>query len=51
MEDMAVDFGWSLDDFWEEEPLTQEELDAERRSQEQEARDSMIGEMYAAQWE
>ena len=50
MEDMAMDFGWSLDDFWEEEPLTQEELDAERRSMEQAAREDMIGEMYASQF-
>ena len=47
---MAMDFGWSLDDFWEEEPLTQEELDAERRSMEQAAREDMIGEMYASQF-
>ena len=51
MEDMAADFGWDL--FDEEEgfstPLTSEEVEAERRSQEQEARDSMMGEMYAAQ--
>lgn len=50
MEDMAIDFGWSLDDSWEEEPLNQEELDAERRSMKQEAIDSMVGEMYASQW-
>jgi len=52
MEDMAADFGWDL--FDEEEgfstPLTSEEVEAERRSQEQEARDSMIGEMYNAQY-
>lgn len=52
MEDMAADFGWTL--FDEEEgfyvPLTSEEVEAERRSMEQEARDSMIGEMYASQW-
>ena len=48
MEDMAQDFGWSMDDFWEEEELTPEELEAERRSLAQQARDEMIGEMYNA---
>jgi hypothetical protein len=52
MEDMAADFGWDL--FDEEEgfnvPLTSEEVEAERRSMEQEARDSMIGEMYNARY-
>lgn len=52
MEDMAVDFGWDIFEDDEEffAPLTSEEVEAERRSQEQEARDSMIGEMYASQW-
>lgn len=52
MEDMAADFGWDL--FDEEEgfyvPLTSEEVEAERRSQEQEARDAFIGEMYNARF-
>ena len=50
MEDMAEDFGWSLDDFWEEEPLTPEEEAAQRRSDERQAREEMIGEMYASQF-
>lgn len=50
MEDMAEDFGWSLDDFWEEEPLTPEEEAAERRSLEQQAREEMLGEMYNARF-
>lgn len=50
MEDMAADFGWSLDDFWEEEPLTPEEEAAQRRSDERQAREEMIGEMYASQF-
>ena len=40
----------SNDFFFDEEPMTPEEEAAERRSQEQEARDSMMGEMYAAQY-
>jgi len=50
MEDMAMDFGWSMDDFWEQVPLTPEEEEADRRSLEQAARDDMIGEMYAARY-
>jgi len=49
MEDMAKDYGWSMDDFSEEAP-TPEELAAEERSQRQMIRDEEIGEMYAAQW-
>ncbi len=40
----------SNDFFFDEEPMTPEEEAAERRSQEQEARDSMMGEMYNAQY-
>jgi len=50
MEDMAQDFGWSLDDFWEEEPLTPEEAAAEERSQRQMIHDEAIGEMYASRY-
>jgi hypothetical protein len=50
MEDMAMDFGWSMEDFWEQEPLTPEEEEADRRSLEQAARDDMVGEMYAARY-
>lgn len=32
MEDMAEDFGWSLDDFWEDELLTPEEQAAQDRA-------------------
>ena len=48
MEDMAADYGWSLDDF--DDAPTPEELEAEERSQRQMIRDEEIGEMYAAQW-
>jgi len=46
MDNMAEDFNWSMDDFWEDEPLTPEEEEAARRSLDQQARDAMIGEMY-----
>jgi hypothetical protein len=49
MEDMAQDYGWSMDDFFEE-ALTPEELAAEERSQLQMIRDEQIGEMYSAQF-
>jgi hypothetical protein len=52
MEDMAKDFGWSMDDFfWDEEPLTPEQREAEERSIRQMSDDEMIGEMYAAQFD
>lgn len=52
MEDMAQDFGWSLDDdlLWEPEAPTAEELAAEERSQRQMILDSEIGEMYASRY-
>jgi hypothetical protein len=50
MEDMAQDFGWDLDDFWEEEILTPEEQAASDRAQARIAHEEMIGEMYASQW-
>ena len=52
MEDMAQDFGWSLDDdlLWEPEAPTAEELAAEERSQRQMIIDSEIGEMYASRY-
>jgi hypothetical protein len=40
MEDMAEDFGWSMDDFWEEEISPEEQVAQDRayyRQQEQEA--------------
>jgi hypothetical protein len=49
MEDMAAEYGWSLDDFSEEAP-TPEELAAEERSQLQMIRDEEMGEMYASQF-
>ena len=49
MEDMAADYGWSMDDFFEE-ALTPEEEEAERRSQRQMAEDAFIGEMYNAKY-
>jgi KaiC/GvpD/RAD55 family RecA-like ATPase len=50
MEDMAEDFGWDLDDFWEEEVLTPEEQLASDRAQAQVAHEEMLGEMYASQF-
>lgn len=50
MEDMAEDFGWDLDDFWEEEILTPEEQLASDRAQAQIAHEEMLGEMYASQY-
>lgn len=50
MEDMAMDFNWSLEDDWEVEPLTPEEEAAERRSMERQAREESIGELYASQF-
>lgn len=47
---MEDDYGWELDDFFEEEALTPEEEARERRSQEQMSREEMVGEMYASQW-
>lgn len=43
-------YGWSLDDDWEEEPLTPEQQEAERRSFAQQARDEWLGEMYNARF-
>lgn len=50
MEDMAQDFGWSLDDFWDDEPLTPEELEAEARAEAAHAREAAVGELYASQF-
>lgn len=50
MEDMAVDFGWSLDDFFEEEALTPEEEAAQRRAEARLIREQEIGEMYASRY-
>ena len=52
MDDMAEDFGWSLDDFWddEEEVLTPEEAAAQRRAEARLAREEEIGEMYASRY-
>lgn len=47
---MEDDYGWSLDDFFEEEALTPEEEAAERRSMERLAHEESIGEMYASQF-
>ena len=49
MEDMAADYGWELDDLFQE-ASTPEELEAEERSQLQMIRDEEIGEMYASQF-
>ncbi len=49
MEDMAQDYGWSMDDFWEDAP-TPEELEAEERSQRQLIQDEAIGELYASSY-
>ncbi len=51
MEDMAQDFGWSMDDFfWDEEPLTPEEQAIADRAQDEALRMEMIGEMYASRY-
>lgn len=50
MEDMAEDYGWSLDDIWEEEILTPEEQAASDRAQARLAHEESIGEMYASQF-
>lgn len=47
---MAMDFGWSMDDFFEEEALTPEEEARERAYLEQAAREEMVGEAYAARY-
>jgi hypothetical protein len=49
MEDMAADYGWELDDLFQE-GSTPEELEAEERSQLQMIRDEEIGEMYSSQF-
>ena len=52
MEDMAQDFGWTLDedDFFVEEVLTPEEQLASDRAQAEALRLEMIGEMYASRY-
>ena len=50
MEDMAEDFGWDLDDFWEEEILSPEEQAASDRAQARLAHEEAIGELYASQF-
>ena len=48
--DMAADLGWSMDDFWEEEPLTPEEQLASDRAQARIREEEAIGELYASQY-
>jgi hypothetical protein len=43
-------YGWSLEDDWEEEPLTPEEQLASDRAQAQVAQEEAIGEMYASRY-
>jgi hypothetical protein len=43
-------YGWSMDDFFEEEPLTPEQQAREDRSFERQAREEEIGEMYASMY-
>jgi hypothetical protein len=52
MEDMAQDFGWTLDedDFFEEEVLTPEEQAASDRAQARLREEEAIGEMYASRY-
>ena len=51
MEDMAADYGWELDDFFEEEEvLTPEEQAAQARAEARLAHEEAIGEMYASQY-
>lgn len=47
---MEEEFGWSLDDFWEEEPLTPEEDEARRRAEARLAREEEIGELHASRY-
>ena len=48
--DMAEDLGWSMDDFWEEEPLTPEEQAASDLAKARVAQEEAIGEMYASRY-
>jgi hypothetical protein len=51
MEDMAADYGWELDDFFEEEEvLTPEEQAAQARAEARLAHEEALGEMYASQY-
>ena len=52
MEDMAQDFGWTLDedDFFVEEVLTPEEQAASDRAQARLRQEEAIGEMYASRY-
>ena len=53
MEDMAQDFGWSLDEddlFWEPEALTPEEQAASDRAQARLREEQAIGELYASRY-
>lgn len=45
MEDMAADYGWSMDDFFEEDSAP-EKLAAEERSQRQMIRDEEASALY-----
>lgn len=47
---MEEDYGWSLDDFWEEEILTPEEQAASDRAQARLRQEEAIGELYASQF-
>ncbi len=51
MEDMAQDFGWSMDDDIWGPPPTEDELALEERSQFQMTADEAFGELYAAQFD
>lgn len=50
MEDMSQDFGWDLEDDWEDEILTPEEQVASDRAQALLAYEQAMGEMYASQY-
>ena len=51
MEDMAQDFGWSLDDdFWEDEVLSPEEQAKSDLAQARLMEEQAIGEMYASRY-
>lgn len=47
---MEEELNWSLDDFWEEEPLTPEEAEASRRAEARVAHEEALGEIYNAQY-
>ena len=52
MDEMTMEemFGWSMDDFFEEEPETPEEAASRRRWEAQEIQNEMYAEMHMARY-